>query len=113
MAGPAACGVAQGEPRRRGKRIGHCCNIRISRLDDNQYRCNTRNMNADITAQNLAATADVDVDHYNAYGHAHRATLRGRGGAAAIGYGATEAQARADLAATIAFNITNNGRAIA
>lgn len=43
----------------------------------------------------------------------YRAVLAGHGGAAAIGYGPDEAAARADLAATVDFNLTHNGRAIA
>ena len=66
-----------------------------------------------MTAIELAETAEVDFDRFCPPATRYRATLRGPGGSAALGYGDTEEAARADLADTIAFNIEHNGRAIA
>ncbi|AXN53354.1 hypothetical protein PBI_THONKO_83 [Mycobacterium phage Thonko] len=65
-----------------------------------------------MTAIELAATAEIDFDHFCPANSRYRATLRGRGGAATLGYGPTEDAARADLTATIEWNIEHNGRAI-
>jgi len=53
--------------------------------------------------------ASIDIDRV---GKDFRATLRGPGGSAAIGWGNTENEARAALANTVVFNIEHNGAAI-
>jgi len=55
-----------------------------------------------------ADTATIDTIHRGQF----RATYPGIGGGAAIGYGPTEHAARADLAATLAFNLAHNGRLV-
>lgn len=55
-------------------------------------------------------SASIEIDRV---GKDFRATLRGHGGAAAIGWGDTEKEARASLARTVDFNIEHNGAAIA
>ncbi|URC18189.1 hypothetical protein SEA_ZENTENO07_88 [Mycobacterium phage Zenteno07] len=66
-----------------------------------------------MTATELAATAEIDqVPVGLGMAKEYRATLRGGGGSAALGYGATEDEARASLARTIQFNLDHNGAAI-
>lgn len=59
-----------------------------------------------------AFRATVAVDKLGT-GLGYRATLHGHGGAAAMGYGDTDEEARAHLAEVVEFNLTHNGRAIA
>ena len=54
-------------------------------------------------------SASIEIDRV---GKDFRATLRGTGGAAALGWGSTEDEARASLARTVEFNIEHNGVAI-
>ncbi|QYC55157.1 hypothetical protein SEA_BOILGATE_79 [Mycobacterium phage Boilgate] len=63
----------------------------------------------DTAARAIALAADAEIDKIRS---GFRATLRGNGGAATIGYGDTADAARADLAATIEFNLIHNGRAV-
>jgi hypothetical protein len=64
-------------------------------------------------AATIANGPDIIIEDLGPRVALYRATLAGHGGAAAIGYGTDEARARADLAATVDFNLTHNGRAIA
>lgn len=60
------------------------------------------------------ALADAIIDTVPApRGTDYRATLHGTGGAAALGYGATPDAARANLLATLEFNLAHNGRLVA
>jgi hypothetical protein len=65
-----------------------------------------------MSNQNPAAAADTAVIDTVCRGE-FRATYAGIGGGAAMGYGPTEDAARADLAATLAFNLAHNGRLVA
>ena len=66
-------------------------------------------------ANTIATGSDVVVteDRFSTASARFRAVLNGDGGSAVIGWGQDEDAARADLAATIAFNLGHSGRVIA
>ena len=66
-------------------------------------------MNSATTSALAAAAATVDTVPAPR-GVDYRATLAIGGGGAVIGYGATADEARADLIATLEFNLAHNGR---